>query len=176
MTDPVLTTLTQVEIDLQTLVIPSPVPPSPIPDPSDTTGKYSQWQSDTPNYKTGTGSGTSDLDAVKGLLTALYQIDFVKQVGSTTLPPLITKVGGILVDIADKLGSLGSAVSPSAIAGLKTFLNAIQNLPGSPPELADATDILNKITGLLNDIPSTRNELYMIAQQLQVFANTFATA
>jgi hypothetical protein len=173
MTDPVLTVLTQIEIDLQTLVIPSPVPPQPIPDPLDTVN-YPQWQNATSSYKAGMGTGTADLNSVKTLLAALYTIDFVKDVGSTTLPPIITKVGGILVDIADKLGSLGSAVSPSAIAGLKTFLNAIQNLPGSPPELANATDILNQITGLLNDVPSARNELYMIAQQLQVFANTFA--
>lgn len=180
MTDPVLTVLTQIEIDLQPLVVPGPnPPPSPIPQPGDST--YASWalESNIQTYATGAGSPSSNLNSVKDLLTALYKIAFIKEVGSTTVPPLITEVKGILIDIADNLGpngSLGSVNVPSAVAGLETFLNAIQKLPGSPEALTTASAILTQITGLLSDIPSARMELYMIAQQLQVFSDTFATA
>lgn len=181
MTDPVLTVLTQIEIDLQALVVPGPTAPPPAI-PQSTDPGYAAWadENNIQAYATGSGAPTGDLNSVKGLLTGLYQIDFVKKIGSTTLPPLITEVRNILIDIADKLGPTGPLGSvsnmQSGVAGLKTFLNAIQQLPGSPEALTSVSEILTQISGLLSDIPSTRNELYMIAQQLRAFSDVFATA
>lgn len=180
MTDPVLTALIQVEVELHTLVIPGPsnlvVPvPVPVPTPPANTPEYDDWASRTDAYKGGTGQGTPELVAVGTLLTALYQIDFIRTLGSDTIPDLIGEVGTILFNIAETLGNLGPNVA-AGVAGLTTFLNAVQRLPGSPEALATASEILTQITGLLGDIPSARNELYIIAQQLQTISDTFANA
>jgi len=173
MPDQVLTVITQIEIDLQTLVAPSPLPPPTIPS-SNQHPEYDNWIAMTSAFKTGVGTELGPLTAIRSLLQVLYQIKFIGDVGSTTLPPLIKDVRDVLRQIADKLGNVSAVASPSAIEGLKTFLSAIQKLPGSPPALADAGDILAQITGLLDDIPSAQNELYMIVQQLTVFADVFS--
>jgi len=174
MTDPVLTALIEVEVELETLVAPGPHAP-PVPIPQSNEPGYAAWQNDTSAYQNGHGTATNDLLAVGTLLTALYQIDFIRTIGTTTMPDLIGEVGVILGKIADTLGNLGPNVT-DGVAGLTTFLNAVQRLPGSPEALATASEILKQITGLLGDIPSARNELYIIAQQLQTISNTFLNA
>jgi hypothetical protein len=173
MIDPVLAALVQVEIDLQPLAEPRPtLPRVPIPQPGDL--EYAAWETESNIllYRNTAGEEGPDMAGVKLLLAALYQIEFIEEVGSGTIKPFILEVANILTDIADKLGTLGNVAA--GVEGLRTFLNAIQRLPGSPAALATASEILMQITALLEDIPSARNELYMISQQLKVFSDVFA--
>lgn len=181
MADPVLTVITQVEIDLEALVQAIPNPSTQVAPPS-SDPNYNAWvmiESNLQGYASGMGSPTSNLSAVASLLTALYKIKFVEDIGKA-IPELLDKVRNILIDVADKLGPTGPVGNvndlAAAVAGIKTFLNAIQKLPGSPQGLTEASDVLMQIVGLLNDIPSTRLELFKIAQQIQVFRDTFANA
>jgi len=175
MADPVLTVLAQIELELETLVLPKPdKAPNPFP-PTDP-NLLASWQAPatTAAYKSGTPDPNNpqpDFAAVKGLLVALYKIDFVQKTGSTTIAPLIGELMKLIKQIADELDQVNAA--PAALSGLKSFLDAIQKLPGSPPALKDATDALNQIIALLGDVPSGQNLLYMIAQQLGAFQSAF---
>lgn len=169
MTDPVLTALIEVEVELQTLVIPSPVPPTTIPEPG--APGYDAWAAQTQAYIDGHGMATQTLLDVGALLAVLYRIEFIKTVGQETITSLIGEVGEILLQIADTLEDVQNVAG--GVAGLTTFLTSVQKLPGSPAALASVNAILMQITGLLDDIPSARNELYIIDQQLQKISDTF---
>jgi hypothetical protein len=173
MADPVLTVLAQIELELETLVVPQPAQqPNPFP-PTDANA-LSTWQGNTAAYQHGNPLPTDLKPAfadVKVLLAALYKIDFVKTTGNGTIAPLVGELVTLITKIADELQNVSAAAG--GLPGLKSFLDAIEKLPGSPPALKDATDALNQIIALLGDVPSGQNLLYMIAQQLSAFQAIF---
>lgn len=163
-TDPVLPVLVQVEEALAIYVKPTPY----ISNPFETDVTDDQMG----QLKNGTAVPNSTLDPVTLLLGKLYEVEFIKTVG-TSIGDVLGEVSDFLKDLGDKLEAIQSV--SGGVQGLEDILAAIQNIPGSPPALATAIEFLTQMTDLLDDVPSARAELYMIAQQVKAIANIFAS-
>ena len=107
---------------------------------------------------------------ISTLIGNLYDVPFLETAGKAVGNALGTVVE-ILQLLADKLAIAGAAadVAPE----LAKILEALRKIPGADDELDTATEILEQIVDLLDDIPSAQAELYMIAQQIKAIAGLF---